>query len=131
VTKHGVVTLSETLAFDLEAAGSKVGVSVLCPGFVDTQIWDSERNRDESTMQADPAGGAEGTEQTKALMKAVLMAGLPPAEVAGLVVDAIRGDRFYIFTHEGTKTAVRDRMRGILESDRPVPPEGGAAIFMK
>ena len=45
VSKHGVVTLSETLFHDLRAAGAKVGVSVLCPAFVPTNIGQSERNR--------------------------------------------------------------------------------------
>ena len=45
VTKHAVVTLSETLHGDLAAVSAKVGVSVLCPGFVKTQIYDSNRNR--------------------------------------------------------------------------------------
>ncbi len=45
VTKHAVVTMSETLYRDLEAVGSRVGVSVLCPGFVQTRIAESDRNR--------------------------------------------------------------------------------------
>src|SRR5207237_9785362 len=45
VTKHGVVTLSESLYMELQATGSKIGVSVLCPGFVDTNIASSDRNR--------------------------------------------------------------------------------------
>ncbi len=45
VTKFGVVALSESLHFDLERAGAKTKVSVLCPGFVTTNIMDSESNR--------------------------------------------------------------------------------------
>ena len=44
VTKHAVVTLSETLYGELAALGSKAGVSVLCPGFVNTRLWESDRN---------------------------------------------------------------------------------------
>jgi NAD(P)-dependent dehydrogenase (short-subunit alcohol dehydrogenase family) len=45
VSKHGIVTLSETLALELAARGAKLKASVLCPSFVSTRIMDAERNR--------------------------------------------------------------------------------------
>lgn len=130
VSKHGVVTLSETLAGDLEAAGSQVGVSVLCPGFVQTQIWNSDRNRDPATRDASDEL-AEGIEQTKALMKAVIQSGVEAEKVADLVHDAVCSGRFYIFTHEGTPAAVEARAASIVGQDHAAQPAGGAAIFMK
>ncbi|MCP4003725.1 MAG: SDR family NAD(P)-dependent oxidoreductase [bacterium] len=125
VSKHGVVTLSETLAGDLQALGSKVGVSVLCPGFVSTRLWDAERNR------PDAAPRTEEQEQGQALMRAVIEAGLPAEQVAQLVFEAICDERFYIFTHEGTKAAVESRMQSILDGQHAAIPAEGAAVFMK
>src|SRR5262249_7513453 len=45
VSKHGVVTLSETLYHELAERGAKLKVSVLCPGIVNTRIMESARNR--------------------------------------------------------------------------------------
>lgn len=94
VAKFGVVALSETLR--LEFAGTGVGVSVLCPGPVNTRIVDAERNL--------PTGIAAATgavaDRFRAGAGAVLAGqGLDPAEVAEMVLDGIRNDRFWILTH--------------------------------
>ena len=57
VSKHGVVTLSETLHRDLGLAGSDIGVSVLCPGLVMTNIFESQRNRPDELADDDGSGG--------------------------------------------------------------------------
>jgi NAD(P)-dependent dehydrogenase (short-subunit alcohol dehydrogenase family) len=105
VSKHAVVTLSETLVQDLAAVGAPVKVSVLCPGFVRTNIAESDRNR--------PSALADGADRPRpaALDQAIrsaLAAGMPPAEVAAQVLDAIRHERFYVFPHADV---VRDRVR--------------------
>jgi NAD(P)-dependent dehydrogenase (short-subunit alcohol dehydrogenase family) len=130
VTKHAVVTLSETLAGDLEAVGSKVGVSVLCPGFVSTQLWDSERNRDPSLKNADSSNDDEYAERA-ALFKAVIDAGIPAESVAEMVLDAIEQEHFYIFTHKGTRAALEARFEAILAMEKPAVPEDGAGLFME
>ena len=112
VTKHGVVTLSETLTRELEAAGSAVKVSVLCPGFVQTRIMDSDRNRPEA-LAADADRPRQ--EDYAAVMEDAVREGLPPDAVAAQVVDAIRAERFYILTHPEYETAVRERMEDVLE----------------
>lgn len=119
VTKHGVVTLSETLARELQLLGSNVRVSVLCPGFVQTRILESDRNR--------PAGLASGAERPRPteLAEAVETAireGLPPAEVARQVVEAVRADRFYVLTHVEYANAIRERLEDVLagEGIRPM-----------
>ena len=60
VSKHGVVTLSETLQRDLAMMGSSIGVSVLCPGWVNTGIGDSGRNRPDELRNADGPDLLEG-----------------------------------------------------------------------
>jgi NAD(P)-dependent dehydrogenase (short-subunit alcohol dehydrogenase family) len=115
-TKHAVVAISEVLAKDLELVGSKVGVSVLCPGFVKTKIMSSERNR-----PAEQAGGdAEPPPANLATaMHQLVEAGKPVEEVAEQVVAAIRERRFYILTHPEMKPQIEYRLRDILEERAP------------
>lgn len=94
VAKFGVVALSETLRLELD--GSGVGVSVLCPGAVNTRIVDSERNRPVS-VAASTGDVAEGFRSRAGAMLATQ--GLDPADVAELVFDGIVDDRFWILTH--------------------------------
>ncbi len=119
VSKHGVVALSESLCIDLQLAGSSIGVSVLCPGFVRTRIADSQRNR--------PAWLGEGppqSEQFQQMIRMMIDQGLPPSAVAEQVLEAIRQNRFWILTHPETDDVVRKRADAILERRNPqfVPP---------
>lgn len=123
-SKAAVVALSETLQFELDGEGSHVGVSVLMPGFVRTNISSAVRNLPErlayelSTDQV-----AEMTEY-KARRRAKAAEGMDAADVAGMVVDAIRARRFYIITHDETRDAMRDRFDRIVDGRNPVtPPE--------
>jgi len=128
VTKHAVVTLSETLHGELAALGSKVGVSVLCPGFVTTRLWDSDRNWPENLPPRDPQL-PEQQEQTRAVLKALIEGGISTDPVIERVVDAIVNQRFYILTHEGSEDAVEQRMRRIIRGENPVTPAEGIGIF--
>jgi len=122
VTKHAVVTLSESLYHDLRERGSRVGVSVLCPAYVPTGIADSERNR--------PPGSVPGklSDQTKAkqamMRKAVASGRLSADDVARAVLAAVKEERFYILTHARIKGAIRARMEDILEERPPRNPLG-------
>ncbi len=98
VSKHGVVALSEMLYKDLKARASKLSASVLCPGWVDTNIMESVRNRPEELTPNALAQPAP-TPRMQMIRKAVrelVRNGFPPAEVAGLVFDAIKNDTFYV-----------------------------------
>jgi len=122
VSKHGVVTLSETLFAELKGNGSRVGVSVLCPGAVNTRIHESGRNRPDDLRN--PAremtdAQRERAKQAQEQVGAMLAAGLAPDEVAAQVVDAIVGDRFYVLTHPEIKPALEQRMREIVEGKNP------------
>ena len=103
-TKFAVVGISETMRADLATAN--IGVSVLCPGIVNTNIFTSERNRPttlagtSSVLLTNP--DATPTEQAARL--AELQAGaLDPAVVGDMVLHAIREDEFYIFSHPELK----------------------------
>ena len=127
VTKHGVVALSETLHYDLGRIEAKIGVSVLCPGLVRTQIIDSDRNRAASLGNAvaqqdtDMTVGALSREEFRQARQAV-EEGMPPDEVAEHVFDAITEERLYILTHPDAKDRVRARMDAILEERNPSSP---------
>ena len=124
VTKSGVVSLSESLSFDLEQAGARTGVSVVCPGFVATNILDSARNRpagleDATPVQSDAADAA-------AFIRDQVEKGHRPTRVGELVLSAIREERFYVFTDSDWSPLIEDRMRIILDGRNParLPPPG-------
>ena len=131
VTKHGVVTLSETLFHELAALGSKVGVSVLCPGHVKTRIWESDRNRPEELAATGNDLSSDEMRETVEGFRALTAASLDPARVADQVRDAILDGTFYIHTHENHRAAVTARMQAILDGKRPAMPEGAHAVFGK
>jgi NAD(P)-dependent dehydrogenase (short-subunit alcohol dehydrogenase family) len=116
VTKHGVVTLSETLHKELGMLGAPIKVSVLCPGFVQTRILDAERNRPAALQN--PGNTVQNT-QFEDMARAAIAAGLPPAEAAARVVDAVKNERFYVLTHPEFAPRVRERMEDILEGRNP------------
>jgi NAD(P)-dependent dehydrogenase (short-subunit alcohol dehydrogenase family) len=116
VSKHAVVTLSETLQKELTLLDTQVRVSVLCPGFVNTRILEAERNRPAALKNA---VASERHPTFEEMASAALAAGMPPAEVAARVVDAVKTGRFYILTHPEFGPRVRERMEDILEDRTP------------
>jgi NAD(P)-dependent dehydrogenase (short-subunit alcohol dehydrogenase family) len=122
VTKHAVVALSETLYHDLRLHSSRVGVSVLCPAYVPTAIADSARSR--PAALANPAGTQSAAQRaTEAMVKKAVASGKISADqVADVVLDAVRRERFYILTHTRIKSAIRARMEDVLEEHAPRNP---------
>jgi short-subunit dehydrogenase len=116
VSKHAVVTLSETLQKELTLMDTQVRVSVLCPGFVNTRILEAERNRPAALQNA---VAAERHPTFEEMASAALAAGLSPAQVAAQVVDAVKTERFYILTHPEFAPRVRERMDDILQGRTP------------
>ena len=115
VSKHGVVTLSECLYHDLSIFKAKIGVSVLCPAFVNTGIKDSERNRPADLAATNPLGAP-----FEAMMRKAVESGrLTATEVAQMTLDAVKANRFYILTHPKIKVSIEARMRDILEERQP------------
>jgi NAD(P)-dependent dehydrogenase (short-subunit alcohol dehydrogenase family) len=116
VTKHAVVALSENLYYSLGQRRAKIKTSVLCPGWVKTQILDSERNR--------PAELQNEFEypQDEAVIKSfdeAIESGISPDRVADQVFAAIQAEQFYILTHPEYNPMVQRRMEDILQQRNP------------
>jgi NAD(P)-dependent dehydrogenase (short-subunit alcohol dehydrogenase family) len=113
--KVAVVSVSETLVQELAIDGTPIGVSVLCPSSVNTNVMESERGR--------PA--ALGVEQRTEMAETVRLSikdsftgptGLEPAQVAARVLEAIRNGEFWIVTHPGERPTVEARAKAILDA---------------
>jgi NAD(P)-dependent dehydrogenase (short-subunit alcohol dehydrogenase family) len=118
-SKFAVVAMSEGLAVQLKP--HRIGVSVLCPSFVRTGIGESGRNRPERYGPARAPDPASPAAAMVAEIKRMIDAGLAPDYVAARVLDAIRADEFYVFTHPGMRAEVEARFAAILAAMDKVP----------
>jgi NAD(P)-dependent dehydrogenase (short-subunit alcohol dehydrogenase family) len=100
VTKSGVVALSEGLYLEFVATGSPLRVSVLCPGFVETDLMVKEPSEGEASLSSMIGG----------ILRAGVETGVPAGEIADQVLDAIVAERFWILTHEDMRHAPVERM---------------------
>jgi NAD(P)-dependent dehydrogenase (short-subunit alcohol dehydrogenase family) len=122
VSKHAVVSLSETLYQDLALVTDQIGASALCPFFVPTGITKSHRNRPEELS----TGGSKPTQSQligQAMSdKAVSSGKVTAAEVAQMVFDAIAANQFYIYSHPKAIGSVQTRMEDVLQTRNPTDP---------
>ncbi len=125
ITKFAVVTLSETLYHELALERSKIGVSVLCPGWVSTRIMESDRNRP-SQLQNSPSEERRSREQVNraAELRDMARNGTPPADIASAVFEAMREEKFYILPHPEANALIELRMDDILKGRNPTPRSG-------
>lgn len=118
VTKHGVVALSESMYKEAQVTGSPIGVSVVCPGLIDTNIMRSSRNRPDELAEEGKAGP-----MAQAFGQALgdrLAGGYPPSEVAEQVFQGIRDGRFYIVPAQPeVKSAIAVRAQDLIELRNP------------
>jgi short-subunit dehydrogenase len=118
-SKHAVVAISETLHHELGMMAPHVKVSVLCPGWVNTRIGESERNR--PSAHAVERSSEESVMQEA--LRGFLAGGLDPMVVAGRVLDAVRTDRFWVLTHDDDDSwmaAIRARGQSVSDRTNPV-----------
>ena len=132
VSKHAVVSLSETLFQDLALVTEQIGASVLCPFYVPTGIQASERNRP-AALGANAAPTRSQRVQKAMVDKAVGSGKVSTAEVAQSVFDAIADRRFYIYSHPKAVASVVTRLEDIVAPRNPsdpfaAKPEIGAAL---
>lgn len=120
VSKHGVVTLSETLHGELLAAKAKIGVSLLCPAWVPTGIHQSARNRQDRFGTAADAGGLSAAYEER-VTQAVNAGRLTANDMANAVFDAVGEGRFYVIPHRKINNAIQLRTEDILNLRNPTP----------
>jgi NAD(P)-dependent dehydrogenase (short-subunit alcohol dehydrogenase family) len=121
VSKHAVVSLSESLYQDLKLVDAPIGASVLCPYFVPTGIAASHRNRPDDLKQDAPLTASQRAAQAMS-DKAVGSGKVSAVQVAEWTFDAIREDRFYIYSHPGALGNVQQRMEEIIQQKNPGDP---------
>jgi NAD(P)-dependent dehydrogenase (short-subunit alcohol dehydrogenase family) len=123
VSKHAVVSLSETLYQDLSLVTDQISASVLCPFFVSTGISQSHRNRPSELR---------GSKPTKSQLigqamseKAVSSGKVSAADVAQLVFDGVASNQFYIYSHPKAIKSVQTRLEDIVQIRNPTDPFEG------
>ncbi|MFK7915924.1 MAG: SDR family NAD(P)-dependent oxidoreductase [Pseudomonadales bacterium] len=125
-SKFAVVGLSESMRADLAPFG--IGVSVLCPGMVRTQILDSERNRPNDFEVAEQTANSAAANHNAVMQAAMASSNTLDADaVAELVVAGIKRNELYVFPHPEMRQAAQTRMEAMLQGFGPAAPERDAA----
>ena len=123
VSKHAVVSLSETLYQDLSLVTDQISASVLCPFFVATAISQSHRNRPVELRGSKPTQSQLiGQAMSE---KAVSSGKVSAADVAQLVFDAVASNQFYIYSHPKAIKSVQTRLEDIVQIRNPTDPFEG------
>ena len=121
LTKHAIVSLSESMRIELKQIKSKIKVSVLCRGWVSTKIYFSDSHRQEEYRDSlEDTFDEEKIEDSQAKFQAIRDISPPMAceDVAEIVFKAIRRKKFYILTHSDQlmKDGVQLRFGEILRA---------------
>jgi NAD(P)-dependent dehydrogenase (short-subunit alcohol dehydrogenase family) len=124
ITKHAVVSLSESLYQELLGVESKIGVSVLCPGFVDTNITESERNRPDDLPGAPPPESIPPEAQQRIdMFLGLLKNGYRPSEVADAVFQGVRDRALYVVpAQQMIKEGIKARLDNVANERNPSGP---------
>jgi NAD(P)-dependent dehydrogenase (short-subunit alcohol dehydrogenase family) len=122
VSKHAVVSLSETLYQDLSLVSDRVHAHVLCPFFVATGINQSSRNRPQELSNPNAQPTRSQLIAQAMTTKAVTSGKVTAAMVAQKVIDAVRDDRFYIYSHPKALGSVQTRLEDVIQQRNPSDP---------
>lgn len=120
-TKAAVVALSEGIHLDLQRGGYKPKISVLCPGFVNTNIFDSQRNRPPELGNISTPRTGPRAEAIREWFREQIQQGLSPRAVGDKVLSAIQEERLYVLTHSEWHPHIERRMKSILSGTNPTP----------
>jgi len=116
-SKHAVVAISDGLYKSMTLAGLPIGVSVVCPGWVRTNIMDAGRNWPASLGEQPPPSFA--AEITVPHVQKAIDNAIPPAHVADLVADAVVADRFWVFTEQPFVDLAIRRWQTVADGTNP------------
>ena len=129
VSKHASLALTEGLSRDLITRNSKIKTSVLCPGFVNTNIMNSERNRPHNLARKKQY---DTNEEALQVFNLLLKQGKEPSEIADIVFEGIKDNIFYILTHPAWDESLRSHFEDILARKELEPPSiSNMADFFK
>ena len=120
VSKHAVVSMTETLFQDLALVEAPIGTSVVCPYFVPTGISQSHRNAPDD-VNGEPLSASKRAQQMMS-QKAVGSGKVSAADFAATVFEAIRDGQFYVFSHPHALGNVETRMKDIVGMRNPSDP---------
>ena len=112
ICKHAILAMTEVLNADLEAAGANVAATGLCPGIIATNLFHGSRNRQAEVSNSE--GMSTSGSALRDHMHSVLSKGMPPSEVANLVVTAVREKKPYLLTDHEWDSRVVARHEAIL-----------------
>ncbi len=131
VSKFGVVALTEVLYQELVHLGADIGVSLVCPGFLRTRIMDSDRYHNDDTAESERDAGPSTAalkpvaKRTVAYIQKSMQKGPSADDVATMIMDAVRANRLYVFTHGDSAEIIFHRtsqiLRGIADGKNPTP----------
>ena len=122
ITKHTVVAITEALYLGLRQREAKVGVSVLCPTYVNTNLAEAEQHRPEDLREAGQQGNATGWD----FLWQRLSSGISPEEMAEIVIDGVRKEQFYIIPPDYQEEGFRSWADNLINRRNPVArPFGG------
>ena len=124
VTKSGILSLSEGLYIQLKERNSHIGVSVLCPAFVSSRLFEAERNRPTNLKNPpEPSRPRQPAQLVSQFNK--ISPTLSPEQTADIVFKAIRENTFYIFTDPLVQELFRQKSENILKGKNPERPNIG------
>ena len=117
-SKHAAVALTEVLNMQLQIAGSKIKAHVYCPGFIVTDLHNSNRHRPDELVNdpSDPYYKSEDFTSKTQIMTESVLGGIPVNQAIELVWKAIEEEKFFILTHPQYKPMVEGRMQAIMAS---------------
>jgi short-subunit dehydrogenase len=111
ITKHAVTAMTETAYHELKRRDARVGIWVLCPGIVDTRLFEGSRNSP-TELRNDPSAPLPEPRR-------ILQGAMPPSQVADIVMQAIRGEQFYILTDRDWDERMKTRLDNVLARRNP------------
>ena len=120
ISKHAVTRLSEGLFFDLEKQAPHIGVTCLCPGIIDTRIFDSDRNSPDDLPELEAIRGLG--ERIEGMRTYFRTQGMAPRQVGEIVAQAIEERRFYCYTQDEFAPTIASRFESITAGTNPVLP---------
>ncbi|WP_334329521.1 SDR family NAD(P)-dependent oxidoreductase [Companilactobacillus sp. HBUAS59699] len=119
-SKFASVGMTEATAYDLQRMNADIEMHVMCPGFVQTDLYHTEKHRPaQYTDTTDPYYTSDTFKGGQKIAEFVIKNGMPIDSIATTVFQALEDDEFYILTHPVFNTMIGDRVKRIVNGDKP------------